>query len=85
MSPVPETVHPDAAPPAVVKAADLLAEAAPPALVKAADLLAEAARTVNVCRPVRELFDGGGRGLCVAVRAGGSQVEPRVCLGVEIR
>ncbi|WP_329288463.1 hypothetical protein [Streptomyces pseudovenezuelae] len=69
MSPVPETVHPDADPPAVVKAADLPAEEA---------------RTGNVYRPVRELFDGGG-GLCVAVRAGGSQVEPRVCLSVEIR
>ncbi|MFF7069486.1 2-keto-4-pentenoate hydratase [Streptomyces pseudovenezuelae] len=44
MSPVPETVHPDAGPPAVVKAADLLAEAA---------------RTGDACRPVRELFDGG--------------------------
>ncbi|MFF7559715.1 2-keto-4-pentenoate hydratase [Streptomyces pseudovenezuelae] len=45
MSPVPETVHPDAGPPAVVKAADLLAEAA---------------RTGDACRPVRELFDDGG-------------------------
>jgi len=45
VSPVPETVHPDAGPPAVVKAADLLAEAA---------------RTGNACRPVRELFDDGG-------------------------
>ncbi|MFG2800797.1 2-keto-4-pentenoate hydratase [Streptomyces pseudovenezuelae] len=45
MSPVPETVHPDAGPPVVVKAADLLAEAA---------------RTGDACRPVRELFDDGG-------------------------
>jgi 2-keto-4-pentenoate hydratase len=42
---VPDSVRPDAAPPAVVKAADLLAEAA---------------RTGAACPPVRDLFDDGG-------------------------
>ncbi|MET8944934.1 fumarylacetoacetate hydrolase family protein [Streptomyces sp. NPDC004542] len=35
-------------------------DAVPPAVVKAADVLAEAARTGVPCPPVRELFDGGG-------------------------
>ncbi|MFD0006055.1 2-keto-4-pentenoate hydratase [Streptomyces sp. NPDC127178] len=34
-------------------------DAAPPAVVKAADLLAEAARTGTACAPVRDLFDAG--------------------------
>ncbi|MFJ7116506.1 2-keto-4-pentenoate hydratase [Streptomyces albogriseolus] len=34
--------------------------AVPPAVVKAADLLAEAARTRSACPPVRTLFDNGG-------------------------
>lgn len=36
------------------------ADDGPPAVVKAADLLAEASRTGAACRPVRDLFDGGG-------------------------
>ena len=35
-------------------------DAAPPAVVKAADLLADAARTGAACPPVRDLFDDGG-------------------------
>lgn len=35
-------------------------DAAPPAVVKAADLLADAARTGTACPPVRDLFDDGG-------------------------
>ncbi|MER6082647.1 fumarylacetoacetate hydrolase family protein [Streptomyces sp. NPDC001833] len=35
-------------------------DAVPPAVVKAADLLAEAARSGVACPPVRHLFDGGG-------------------------
>ncbi|MGW1620435.1 2-keto-4-pentenoate hydratase [Streptomyces sp. NPDC002172] len=35
-------------------------DAVPPAVVKAADLLAEAARSGAACPPVRHLFDGGG-------------------------
>ncbi|WP_200308146.1 2-keto-4-pentenoate hydratase [Streptomyces adelaidensis] len=35
-------------------------DAAPPAVIKAADLLADAARTGAACPPVRDLFDDGG-------------------------
>lgn len=35
-------------------------DGAPPAVVKAADVLAEAIRTGVACPPVRDLFDGGG-------------------------
>lgn len=43
-------------------------DAAPPAVVKAADALAEAARTGSACPPVRTLFDDGDLGTAYAVQ-----------------
>lgn len=43
-------------------------DAAPPAVVKAADLLAEAARTGAACPPVRDLFDDGDLETAYAVQ-----------------
>ncbi|SEE98899.1 2-keto-4-pentenoate hydratase [Streptomyces sp. 3213] len=53
MSTVPDGAHPDAGSPAVVKAADLLAEAT---------------RTGVACPPVRDLLDGGGLETAYAVQ-----------------
>jgi 2-keto-4-pentenoate hydratase len=44
------------------------ADAVSPAVVKAADLLAEATRTGVVCPPVRDLLDGGGLETAYAVQ-----------------
>ncbi|MFE2416924.1 2-keto-4-pentenoate hydratase [Streptomyces hokutonensis] len=43
-------------------------DAEPPAVVKAADLLAEATRTGVACPPVRDLLDGGGLETAYAVQ-----------------